>query len=301
MSNAALYDQTGAADALYIGEVPDVEPGPGKVTVRVRAAGLNPYDAKVRAGVIPSKAPFPRRIGGDVAGTVEAVGEGSVYADGTAIAVGDEVLGRASGAIAERVTASARDLARRPSALPVEVAGSLYVAGLTAVAIVDSVPVGPGDTVLVGGASGGVGVIAGQLAMSAGARVIGTASPRNHALLLSLGMEAVAYGDGLAERVAAIGTPTAVYDCHGRDALDAGFALGVSPERMVAIAAGDVPGIQSPGADARTAANLAHLAERVAVGEIIAPVAATFPLDQVAAAFTALDGAHTPGKIVILT
>lgn len=303
MSRAALYDSTGAPEGLYIGEVTDADPGPGKVAVRVGAAGLNPYDAKVRRGEIPSKAPFPRRIGGDLTGAVLAVGEGAAYADGTPIAVGDEVLGRATGAIAERAIAAASDLARRPAGLPIEVAGSLDVAGLTAVALLDAVPVAAGDTVLIGGAAGGVGFIAAQLAVAAGARVIGTASARNHEALRSVGVEPVTYGDDLAARVADLGAPTVVYDCHGRDALDAGLALGVDPGRMAAIAAGPAAeelGVTAPGGAARTAANLAALAERVAAGEIVVPIAATYPLDQVAAAFSALEDGHLTGKIVVL-
>lgn len=303
MSSAALYDVVGGPEVLYIGDVPDQGPGPGKVTVRVRAAGLNPFDAKVRSGAIPMTAPFPRRIGGDLAGTVDAVGAGAAYSDGAPIRVGDEVLGRAAGAVAERVVAAASALARRPAALPVEVAGSLYVAGLTAVALLDAVPVGPGDTVLIGGAAGSVGLTAAQHAVAAGARVIGTASQRNHDLLRSVGARPVTYGSGLAERVAALGSVTAVYDCHGRDALDAGIALGVAPERMAAIAAGDAAdelGARVPGREARTAAALAALAERVASGEIIVPVAATYPLGQVAAAFTAMETGRVTGKVVIV-
>lgn len=302
MTRAALYDTTGGPEVLYVGEVTDADPGPGEVIVRVRAAGLNPFDGKRRSGFIPSQAPFPRRIGGDVAGTVEAVGDGAVYFDGTPVAVGDEVLGRAGGAVAERVIVAASDLARRPAALPVEVAGALHVAGLTALSVLTTVPVGAGDLVLVGGAAGGVGLLAAQLARRTGARVIGTASERNHELLRSLGIEPVAYGEGLAARVSILGTLTAVYDCHGRDALDAGVELGVPVDRMVAIAAYaaiDELGVHDVERAARTAANLSALAEQVAAGEIVLPVAATYPLDDVAAAFAALEGAHAPGKIVV--
>lgn len=307
MSEAALYDVTGGPEVLYIEEVEDAVPGPGKVVVRVRAAGLNPYDGKVRSGFLPSEAPFPRRIGGDFAGTVEAVGEGARYWDGSPVAVGDEVLGRAAGAVAARAIASATALTRRPDAVPVEVAAGLNVAGLTAVSVLATVPVGSGDIVLIGGAAGAVGFVAAQLAVDAGARVVGTASERNHDLLRSIGVEPVIYGDGLAERVGALLTPehgelTAVYDCHGRDALDAGIALGVPADRMVAIAAYaavDELGVHDAERDARTAENLAGLADRIAAGRLVLPVAATYPLSDVVAAFTALEGSHTPGKIVV--
>ncbi|MFT3797372.1 NADP-dependent oxidoreductase [Microbacterium sp.] len=359
MPRAALYDRTGGPEVLYVGEVDDAQPGSGQLAVRVHAAGLNPFDGKLRSGFIPSEAPFPRRTGGDFAGTVEAVGEGAVFWDGTPIAVGDEVMGRAGGAVAERVIASAREVARRPDAVPVEVAGALWVAGLTAVSCLVTVPVGAGDTLLVGGAAGGVGLVVSQLARDAGARVIGTASPRNHDLLRSLGIEPTAYGEGLAERVATLasgekptgrvaapasaqgptervaapasaqgstervaapasaqgstervaapasaqGRVTAVVDCHGRDALDAGIALGVPVDRMAAIAAyaaGAELGVQNAEREARTPENLAGLADRIAAGTLVLPVAASFPLDEVAAAFTALESSHAPGKVVIL-
>lgn len=308
MSRAARYDATGGPEVLRLDDVPVPVPGAGKVVVRVAAAGINPYDAKVRSGLIGSTAPFPRRIGSDLAGTVEAVGEGAAYADGTPIGVGDQVLGRGAGTIAERAVASASALARRPAGLPIEVAGGLNVAGLTAVSVVTTVPVGPGDVVLVGGATGAVGLVAAQLARRAGARVIGTASARHHAFLRSLGVEPVAYGDALAARVGALtpgATPgvTAVFDCHGEDALDAGVALGVDPGRMVGIAAGarlGEIGAHEVEHGARTAAALGVLADRIAAGEIVLPVAETYALADVVEAFRALDRPHSPGKIVVL-
>jgi NADPH:quinone reductase-like Zn-dependent oxidoreductase len=164
------------------------------------------------------------------------------------------------------------------------------------------VPVGAGDTFLVGGAAGAVGLVVAQLAVGAGARVIGTASERNHGLMRSVGVEPVAYGDGLADRVRALGPVTVVYDCHGRDALDAGVELGVPVEQMVAIAAYDAIeelGVQNVERDARTASNLARLVEDIAAGRLVFPVARTFTLDEAVPAFQTLESAHAPGKIVI--
>ena len=302
MTRAALYDGLGGPEVLYVGTVADVEPGPGEVAVRVRAAGLNPIDAKLRTGFVRSDAPFPRRVGSDLAGTVEAVGDGAVYWDGTPVAVGDEVFGRGQGAVAERAIASADALAKRVDAVPAEVAGGLWIAGLTAVSCLATVPVGEGDTVLVGGASGAVGLIAAQLAAEAGARVIGTASARNHGFLRSIGVEPVAYGEGLAARVRELGTVTAVMDCHGREALDAGIVLGVPVDRRVAIAAYaaiDELGVLNVERAARTPANLERLGDRIARGSLVLPVVNTYPLDEVGAAFTDLESAHAPGKIVI--
>lgn len=303
MARAAQYGSNGGPEVLEIVEVPDPAPGAGRVVIRVAAAGLNPYDAKVRSGFIPSDAAFPRRIASDVAGTVIAVGADAVYWDGRPVLVGDEVFGSAAGSAAEVAVAQAKNIARRPAGLSVEVAGSLNVAGLTAVSVLATVPVGAGDTVLVGGAAGAVGLVAAQLAVAAGATVIGTASARNHDLLRSVGVIPVEYGEGLADRVRAAGEITAVYDCHGRDALDAGVALGLAPERMVAIAAYaalDELGVHNVEYAARTAENLQRLGERVAAGEIVFPIAQTFPLSEVAEAFQALESSHAPGKIVII-
>lgn len=303
MSRAALYDRTGGPEVLYVADVPEAEPGPGEVLVRVRAAGLNPFDGKLRSDFIPSGAPFPRRIGSDLAGTVQSVGAGAAYGNGEPIRIGDEVLGRGRGSIAEHAIAAATELTPRPAEVPVEVAGGLEVAGLTAVSCLVTVPVGSDDTVLVGGASGAVGLVAAQLAVAAGARVIGTAAERNHDLLCSIGVTPVRYGDGLAERVDAEGRITAVIDCHGREALDAGVRLGVPVDRMVAIAAYaalEELGVRNVEREARTAENLAVLVDRIARGILVLPVAASFPLDEVVEAFTLLEqGHHAPGKVIV--
>lgn len=307
MSRAAQYDEVGDPEVLYIAEVPDVAPREGRVALRVEAAGLNPYDAKVRSGFIRSNATFPRRIGSDVAGTVTAVGEGAFYWDGTPILVGDAVMGRAFGSIAERAVARAAGLTRRPEGVPIEVAGSINVAGLTAFSCLVSVPVGPEDTLLVGGASGAVGMLVCQLGLARGARVIGTTGLRNFDFLRSLGVLPVLYGQGLSERVSQLGTQvgavTAVVDCHGRESLDAGVALGVPVERMTAIAAYkalEELGVQNVDNEARTAENLAVLARELEDGRLTVPVAQSFSLDEVVQAFEALAGSHAPGKIVVL-
>lgn len=302
-SRAAVYNEVGGPEVLRLADVPDQDPGPGEVAVRVRGAGLNPFDAKVRSGFIPSKTPFPRRIGGDLAGTVVAVGDGARYWDGRQVALDDEVLGSGSGAVAERAIAPASQLVLRPGSVPVAVAAGLNVPGLTAVSCMRTVALDEGDTVLVGGASGAVGLIVTQLAALAGARVIGTAAPRNHEFVRSLGAEPVAYGAGLADRVAELGPITAVIDCQGRDALDAGVRLGVPVDRIVSIAGyaavGEL-GVLNVEREARTAENLAGLADALAEGRLVFPVAATFPLGEVVAAFAELEGPHAPGKIVVL-
>ncbi len=300
---AAVYNELGPVDVIQIEDVPQPQAGPGQVVVEVKAAGINPYDDKVRTGFIETKAPFPRRVGSDMAGVVVAVGEGAQYWNGNPAQVGDKVMGRAKGSVAERAVADVARITPLPIGLDYAPAGALDVAGLTAVSLLATVPVGPEDTVLVGGATGAVGMVAAQLALQAGARVLGTCSQKNIEFVRSLGADPVVYGEGLAERVKETAAITAVMDCHGTDALEAGIALGVPKDRMVAIAAYSAVkelGVLNVEFAARTAENLSKLAEKIADGTLVFPVALTFPLDQVRGAFTAMDGPHAPGKIVIL-
>lgn len=302
MTLVAQYHRLGGPQVLTVEEVPEQVPGPGQVLVWILAAGLNPFDEKVMSGMIPSEKPFPRRVGSDMAGTVEAVGPDATYWDGTAVQVGDAVMGRAAGSLAQTAIANSSSIIPIPEGLPTDVAGGLDIAGLTALSCLVTVPVGPGDTLLVNGATGAVGLLVCQLAIAGGATVIGSASPRNHAYLESIGVIPVGYGPKMEEAVRAAGHVTAVIDCHGRAGLDLGVTLGVPAERMTAIAGYDALselGIQNVDRTARTAKNLSALADRVANGEISLPVAARYPLDQVADAFRALGASHAPGKIIV--
>lgn len=189
---AVLLDEHGGPDLLRLGDLPDPEPAPTEVLVRVAAAGVNVVDAKTRrgAGVAGLLGPPPWVLGWDVAGVVEAVGAGV-----TRFSPGDEVLGmprfpRPAGAYAELVTAPARHLALRPPGLSVDAAAALPLKGLTAwQALVDTADVRPGQRVLVHGASGGVGRFVVQVAHHLGAEVLGTASGPTHDRLRGLGAD----------------------------------------------------------------------------------------------------------------
>jgi NADPH:quinone reductase-like Zn-dependent oxidoreductase len=175
MSRAVRYENYGDVDVLNVVEVEDPVPGAGQLLVRVKAAGINPGEAKIRDGMLAERWPstFPSGQGSDLAGVVEQVGEG---VDG--FAAGDEVIGftdeRASQA--ELVAISAENATPKPAGVSWDVAGSLFVAGATAWASVRAVSLADGDTVVISGAAGGVGVIAVQLARRAGATVIGLAT-----------------------------------------------------------------------------------------------------------------------------
>jgi NADPH:quinone reductase-like Zn-dependent oxidoreductase len=301
---AVRFDEYGEVDVLNVVDVPTPEPGPGQVLVAVKAAGINPGEGKIRAGLLHSRFPatFPSGEGSDLAGIVTTTGPGV-----TGLSAGDEVIGytdnRASHA--EYVVAEAESLTPRPPGVPWEVAGALSVAGATAYAAVRAVGAAPGDTVVVAGAAGGVGSIAVQLARLAGATVIGLAGETNHVWLAEHGVIPVSYGDGVAERIrAAAPRVDALIDTQGGNYVQLALDLGVQPTRIdtiVNFAAVADHGVKADGnAAGASAAVLAELAGLVAAGKLEIPIAATFPLAQVRDAYTELERGHTRGKIVLI-
>lgn len=304
---AVRFDRYGGVDELYVAEVPVPRADPGRVVVAVRAAGLNPGETPVREGRFDAMWPatFPSGQGTDLAGTVHEVGDGVVD-----VAVGDAVVGwteeRASQA--EYVAVPAEHLVPKPAAVPWEVAGGLYVAGGAAWAGVSTVDPREGETVVVSGASGGVGIVTVQLARERGARVVALASPAHREFLEGLGATVVDYRpqDRLAERLRAAAPEgvAAWVDTFGGGYVDLAVELGVPPERINTII--DYEGAQRHGAnhvgthDITDAAVLAQLVDRVADGRIVLPIAATYPLDKVQDAVRELEQRHTRGKIVLL-
>jgi NADPH:quinone reductase-like Zn-dependent oxidoreductase len=302
---AVRYDQFGGVDVLHIADVPQPVPGPDQVLVEVRAAGINPGETNIREGrlreVFPST--FPSGQGSDVAGIVSELG-----ADVSGFAVGDEVIGWVDtrSSQAEYVAVDAANLTPRPSELSWEEAGSLFVAGCTAYAMVRAVDLQPGDTVVVSGAAGGVGSLAVQLAKLAGATVIGLASEVNHEWLADHGVTGVTYGDGVADRIkAAAGAEIAAFlDTVGGDYVELALSLGVTPQRIDTVANRDAIakyGVKGDGNMAgASAAVLAELAGLIDTDQLELTIAATYPLAEVQAAYTELAEGHTRGKIVLI-
>jgi NADPH:quinone reductase-like Zn-dependent oxidoreductase len=306
MPKAVQFDDYGGIDVLEVRDVARPEPGRDQVLVAVRAAAINPGEAKIREGLLREIFPatFPSGEGSDLAGVVEEVGP-SV----TGVAVGDEVIGwtdnRASHA--EYVLVEAANLTPKPAEVPWEVAGSLFVAGCTGVAAVRAVAPTAGETVVIAGAGGGVGVFAVQLAVRTGARVIALASERHHVWLRERGAFPVAYGDGVSGRIteAAGDTPVAAFiDLAGDGYVELALELGIATDRINTIA--DFPAIEKygvkgdGGASVAGAATLAELAEAIAAGDLVVPIQRAYPLDEVRAAFTELEAGHVAGKIVLV-
>jgi NADPH:quinone reductase-like Zn-dependent oxidoreductase len=306
MPRAVRFDEYGDVGVLYVADVDAPRPGPGQLLVRVRAAGINPGEAKIREGAMHARFPatFPSGEGSDLAGLVEEVGEGV-----SEFVPGDEVLGfthnRASHA--ELVVAEVANVVRKPANVPWEVAGSLYVVGVTAYVAVEAVHLADGETVVVSGAAGGVGSVAVQLARRTGARVIGLASEPNHQWLRDHGVTPLVYGDGVADRIreTAGGTPDAFIDTVGGGYVKLAIGLGISPDRIETIidfaAAQEhgtkMEGSTSPDDPARILAELAGLIDR---GELEIPIAGVYPLERVQDAFREVERGHTHGKLVLV-
>jgi len=318
MPKAVRFEEYGGVDVLKVVDVPRPVPGPGQVLVQVRAAGINPGEAKIREGLLHSRWPavFPSGQGSDLAGVVAETGP-----DVTGFSAGDEVIGftdnRASQA--EYVLVEAANLAAKPATVPWEVAGALPVAGFTACAAVRAVALTQGDTVVVAGAAGGVGSITVQLARRAGATVIGVAGAANHEWLAGHGVIPISYGDGVTGRIRqaagygdgvtgrirqAAAQVDAFIDTFGDGYVELALELGVAPSRVDTIAnfgAVQRYGVKAEGNAAGASASvLAELAGLIAAGQLEIPIAAVFPLDEVREAYRRLAQGHIRGKIVLV-
>ena len=301
---AITYTEYGDPSVLTLTDVDDPKVGPGEVLIRVRSASVNPVDWKVVAGYLDPmmNVELPAIPGWDVSGVVEKVG-----LDTPEFKVGDEVMAYArkdwlhAGTYAELVAAPVRTVAKKPKALDWHQAAGLPLAGLTAYQLLTRLGTKPGETVLVHAAAGGVGILAVQIAKALGARVIGTASEKNHEFLRGLGAEPVTYGDGLAERVRALAPEgvDVVTDFVG-GVLDVTKAVLAEGGRHGSVVEGEVADESGLYLWVRPdAEDLAALADLADEGKLTVPVADVFPLAQTADAFTVSAGGHVRGKVVI--
>jgi NADPH:quinone reductase-like Zn-dependent oxidoreductase len=307
MSRAVIYERYGGPEVLELRDVPEPHAGPGEIRIRVAAVGLNAMDPAFVA--MPELAArfgitLPSGFGYDFAGSVDEVGD-----DADGFAVGDRVYGgvmeRAAADFVVMKTAAGADgrLFHTPDDLSDELASTLAVAGATAAAALAALDLGSADTVLVGGAAGGVGVFVVQLARLAGSTVIGTASEGTFPFLRDLGAEPIAYGAGLEDRVraSAPGGITAAIDLFGTETIETALALGLAPDRIVSIAAGPSPpgGVRAVfGNDAAPDA-IPRIAAAIAAHEVTVPIAARLPIERIREAAALQADRHAHGKIVV--
>ena len=304
-ARAVRFDRYGGTDVLYVADIPMPVPQSGEVVVEVRAAAINPGETAIRSGAVHDRWPstFPSGQGSDLAGVVTAAA-----GDVGEFSAGDEVLGYSwrRSSQATHVAVPAAQLIRKPPQLDWTVAGALYMVGCTGYSAVRAVRPSPGETVAVSAAAGGIGSFVVQLLRERGVRVLGIASAANAGWLTAHGAVPVAYGDGLGERLtaAAPGGIDAFIDLFGPQYVQLAVDLGVPRNRVetiIGFAKAQELGTRAEGSkDASTKEVMTEMAGLVASGTVEIPIAATYPLDQVAEAFDRLERRHTRGKIVLL-
>lgn len=299
---AMAFSKFGPPEVLRLTELVEPQAGAGEVRVRIKAAGVMPFDYGVRSGWTPAgyTMTFPEIPGNEFAGIIDQVGEGV-----TGFSVGDEVLGfNMLKCYAEYVAVKSDQIVIKPENMPWEVAGGFSGNGQGAHLALTALGALEGDTVLIHGAAGGLGTFAIQLAKIWGAAtVIGTASESNHDYLRSLGAIPVSYGEGLVDRVRAVaqGGVDAALDAAGPEALRASMELVKNKERIRTMVSFDLAnelGIR-PIIGTRTAARLAELCDIYAQGKLHIHIRKVFPLDQAASAHREVESRHGRGKVVL--
>lgn len=309
MTRTIVAEGYGGPEVLAVEDIELGQPGPGQVLVDVRAAGTNPIDFKLYSGAMGrDPARLPMALGMEASGIVVAAGPNAQGYTGP-LAVGDEVVVTlVQGGYSGRVLADGANVGHKPASLSFEHAAGLLLAGGTAWHLLTKTDVGMNDTVLIHGAGGGVGLMAVQLAAARGARVIATASPARHDQLREYGAEPVAYGDGLADRIRAIGPVDAALDLIGTDeALDTSVELVADKSRIATIAgfprAGELGIAALSGADGGQAIRDASRAELLALaadGKLEVTVDKVFPLEEAPEAHRYLQTGHARGKVVLV-
>ncbi|MEU9688301.1 NADP-dependent oxidoreductase [Amycolatopsis japonica] len=291
---AITITQYGEPDVLQLTDAPLPEPGPGQVRVAVKAAGVNPIDWKIRSGAMAEVRPvdFPHILGLELAGVVDAVGEGADFA------VGDEVFGWSeTGTYAEYALAST--VIRKPAELSWAEAAALPITGETALRVLGELEVKPGETVVIHGASGQVGRIATQAAVALGATVIGLAGASSLDEVKALGAVPVQYGDGWVSRVrsAAPDGVDAVFDAAGFGVLGDSVELLGSPDRLITIAdpAAYAQGLKFSASGSETQAVLEDLVAR----GLKLKLGSSYALADAASAHRESATGHAGGKITL--
>ncbi|MGW5867930.1 NADP-dependent oxidoreductase [Streptomyces sp. NPDC055239] len=291
------FAEFGGPDVLQLLEVEEPHPGPGQIRIAVRAAGVNPVDWRVREGQVLGAHPteLPAGVGLDAAGVVDEVGE-SVEG----VEIGDHVFGEGASTYAEFAVLSA--WARMPEGLTFEEAAGYPSVVETALRIIREVGVQPGQTLLVSGASGGVGSAVLQIARDRGIAVIGTAGAANQDYLRGLGAVATMYGEGWVERVRQLGHVDAALDLAGSGVIRELVELTGDPQKVISIADLGAPefGVRFSGVAGSVPAALAEAAGLISRGELHIPVEKSYTLAEAAQAHIDSQAGHTRGRRVLV-
>ncbi|TGD32543.1 NADP-dependent oxidoreductase [Brevibacterium sp. S22] len=297
---AAAFDEFGPAEVLRTRRMERPSAERGEVLVRIISAGVQLTDAAIRAGWTPpgARIVFPQIPGNDFSGIVVALGS-----DVEDLNLGDEVLGYSMlGSYAEYAAVPASQIILKPQALSWDEAGALSASGQTALTAFEDLGIAQGDRVLVHGAAGGVGTIFTQLAVLAGAEVVGTAGEVNHHHLRALGAHPVSYGPGEMDRLRdVVAGFDAVFDAAGHENLR--LAVGLVDDRARIATIVDMSLADELGCrivrSRRTAERLGDLARLVADGRLRVHIRRTFRLDEAAEAHRDVETGHGRGKIAL--
>ncbi|MFE2246202.1 NADP-dependent oxidoreductase [Streptomyces lavendulae] len=291
------FAEFGGPEVLQLVEAEEPQAGPGRIRIAVRAAGVNPVDWRIREGQVLGAHPveLPAGVGLDAAGVVDQVGEGV-----EGVEVGDRVFGEGSDTYAEFAVLSA--WARMPEGLTFAEAAGYPSVVETALRIIREVGVGPGQSLLVSGASGGVGSAVLQIARARGIRVIGTAGAANQDYLRGMGALATTYDEGWVERVRQLGRVDTALDLAGSGVIRELVGLTGDPRKVVSIADLDAPrlGVRFSGVAGSVPDALAEAVDLITRGGLHIPVEKSYSLTEAAAAHTDSRAGHTRGRRVLV-
>ncbi|WP_067848222.1 NADP-dependent oxidoreductase [Nocardia lijiangensis] len=291
------FAEFGGPDVLQLVDAEEPHAGPGQVRIAVRAAGVNPHDWRVREGQFQKTHPIelPAGVGLDASGVVDEVGVGV-----EGVAIGDHVFGEGSSTYAEFAVLSA--WARMPEGLTFEEAAGYPSVVETALRIIGQVGVRSGQTLLVSGASGGVGSAVLQIARVRGITVIGTAGAANQDYLRGLGALATTYDAGWVERVCQLGQVDAALDLAGSGVIGQLVELTGDPQKVISIADLGAPehGVRFSGVAGSVSEALAEAADLISGGKLHIPVEKSYTLAEAAAAHIDSHAGHTRGRRVMV-
>jgi NADPH:quinone reductase-like Zn-dependent oxidoreductase len=299
MPNAIVMTGYGPPDVLNWAQVPLPEPGEGQIRIKVKAAGISPTDLELRAGYLKDAIPLPPDavLGYEAAGTVDATGPGV-----TGTSVGDDVtaLLLSLGGYAEYAVAST--WTHKPDAVSWIDAAALPSSAEAAVGVLRQLNVTRGETLLLFGGGGSVGVIATQLAVAQGVKVISAVGEHDTALARELGATPVRYGAGVADRVRALGAVDAVFDAAGKGVLADAIALAGGPERVITLAdpaAADFGVRFSAATPDRAPGALDDAIALLAAGRLRLRTHKTMPMRQAADAHRQIEAGTTHERIIL--